>query len=271
MKSRLGTIAAVTLCLALLPALLPLSVASSLSGTPQPCNADFENGFRPYDDLQVLTVANNWDPWYVEDDPHHRPEYQPERIDTASGRVYHGTYAQKQFTRFATHDGGIYQRIEGITRGKWYTFSAWVYVWSSDHGDPDISAGPRGKYSALVGINPWGDCRATYRTTVWGKEAVEVYDQWVQVSVTAQAWSDAICVFTRGTAEWAVRNNESYWDALTFVEVPGPQPQPTYTPYPTYTPQPAPTCPTPDKSICPSLEEIRLVVREELAKQQTAR
>jgi hypothetical protein len=261
MKSRLAALAAVTLCLALLLTLLPLSGVSSLGGTPQPSNPDFENGFRKYQDVEELVVANNWSPWYVTDDGYHRPEYDLEQIDAGQGRVYHATYAQKQSTQFAAHDGGIYQAIEGVTRGKWYTFSAWVYVWSSDHGDPDVSAAPTGKYSALVGINPWGDCRATYRTTVWGKEVLEVYDQWVQVSVTAQAWSDKICVFTRGTAVWAARNNESYWDALTFEEIAGPEPQPTYTPYPTYTPQPVPTCPS-----YPSLEEIRLIVREELAK-----
>jgi hypothetical protein len=151
-----------------------------------------------------------------------------------------------------------------------------VYVWSSEYSDPDLSKSPTGKYSALVGINPWGDCRATYRTTVWGKEALQEYDRWVRVSVTAQAWSDAICVFTRGTAEWAVKHNDSYWDTLTFAEVAGPEPAPTYTPYPTYTPQPAPTCalcpmPTPVVGSCPSLEEIRLVVEEELREREPVR
>jgi hypothetical protein len=258
-----GITAIGAVCLALTLALSPLPAASSLGGTPQPCNPDFENGFRQYNDTEELVVANNWQPWYVEEGGQHRPEYDLEQADTGTGRVYHGTYAQKQSTAFATHDGGLYQRIAGVTRGQWYTFSAWVYVWSSDQTDPDVSTGPTGKYSALVGINPWGDCRPTYRTTVWGQEAVEVYDQWVQVSVTAQAWGEALCVFTRGAAVWPVRNNASYWDALAFTELAGPGPQPTYTPYPTYTPQPTPTCPA-----CPSLDQIRAVVREELAKQQ---
>ena len=78
----------------------------------------------------------------------------------------------------------------------------------------------------------------------------------------------AVCDACYASRTCAPRQTDGSW------EIPGPQPQPTHTPYPTYTPQPSPTrplCPTPDKSTCPSLEEIRLMVREELAKQQTAR
>jgi hypothetical protein len=301
MSRRLVTIIAVTSCLALALTLLPLLAAASSHTQSNPAqlhNPDFEGEFRAYNKIGELTVAEDWHPWYVEDGRHHRPEFKPEKVGVDSARVYHGTYAQKQFTTFSAQDGGVYQRIEGVTPGNWYTFSAWVYTWSSDHSDPNRSRAPTGKYSAVVGINPWGDCRATYRTTVWGKEALEVYDQWVQVSVVAQAWSETICVLTRGTAVWAVKHNDSYWDALTFAEVAGPEPQPTYTPYPTFTPyptytpqptytpppastscptpEPAPTCPAcptpgPGKGVCPSLDQIRAVMRDELLNREPMR
>jgi len=248
-------------------------------------NPGFEDGFRNVDGVGELTVANGWWPWYVEGGEWHRPEYkgEPRCVDlgcTKLGHIMVGEWGQKQFTTYSRQDGGIYQQV-AAERGKWYTFSAWVWVWSTDHDGSD-SQGPTGKYSALVGINPWGDCRATYRTTVWGSEALTVYDQWVQVSVTAQAWADTICVFTRGSAEYAVKHNDSYWDAATLAEAGSGAvtPAPTYTPYPTLTPQPtytpAPTCapcptcsplPTPGATpvpgACPGIEDIRGVVREE--------
>jgi len=212
-------------------------------------NSDFEEGFHQHSGIGELTVADNWSPWYSEEGGRHRPEYKAEIANVGKGRVYHGDKAQKQFTTFAPQDGGIYQQIHGVTPGKWYTFSAWVYVWSSNHDDPDTSNYP-GKYSALVGINPWGDTQALYRTTVWGKEALEQYDHWVQVSVTAQAWSNKIVVFTRGDAIWGVKHNDSYWDYLSLAEAGGPSPT-TPTPYPT-------------PGNCPSLEEIRNVIRNEI-------
>lgn len=216
-------------------------------------NPGFEQGFRHYGGAGELNVANDWQPWYVESGGHHRPEYQAESHLTGSGRVREGAFAQKQFTTYSKQDGGLVQEMATVP-DEWYTFSAWVYVWSTNKDNPDSSPGPTGSYSALVGINPWGDCRAMYRTTVWGKEALRVYNQWVQVSVTAQAWSDKMCVFTRGTAEYAVKHNDSYWDSLEFKEWSrGTCPSPTPGPIP-----------TPDSASCPSLEQIGEVVAREL-------
>ncbi len=216
-------------------------------------NPGFEGGFRDYGGIGELTVANGWRPWYVESDGTHRPEYAAETRFTGRGRVRDGAFAQKQFTTYSKQDGGVVQEVSTVP-DEWYTFSAWVYVWSTNRDNPDSSPGPTGSYSALVGINPWGDCRATYRTTVWGREALRVYNQWVQVSVTAQAWSDKICLFTRGAAEYAVKHNDSYWDTLALrQESRGTCP----------TPSPCPTA-IPGGENCPSLEQIADVVGQEL-------
>lgn len=217
----------------------------------------FECGFREVDGVGELKVANGWLPWYTEGGGLHRPEYKPEQVGVGKGRVYQGEYAAKQFTTYAKQDGGIYQVVDGIVPGNWYKFSCWAYVWSSNKDDPDISTQP-GKYSVLVGINSWGDTRAIYRTTVWGKEALEQYDKWVNVSVTAEAWSNRIVVFTRGEQIWAVKHGDSYFDACELHRI---DVSICPTPYPT--PIPYPTCP-PGTSDCPSLEEIRETIRTEL-------
>ena len=196
-------------------------------------NPGFEGTFYKFNGIGELIVSTGWKPWFSEEGGHHRPEYRAETLTTGRAHVRTGSRAQKQFTTFSTHDGGIYQRIEGVTPGQWYTFSAWVWVWSTDSRDnPPTSTGDTGKYSALVGINPWGDERPLYRTTVWGKEALAVYDQWVQVSVTAQAWSNAIVVCTRGNPEWPVKANDSYWDdaELTLADFATPEPPPVEPP-----------------------------------------
>jgi hypothetical protein len=59
-------------------------------------------------------------------------------------------------------------------------------MWSSNRDDPDQSEQP-GKMSGLVGINPWGRTDLQHRTTIWGKEALEAYDQWIEIAVIAQA------------------------------------------------------------------------------------
>lgn len=230
--------------LILLPLLL--SIAYAQGGIVK--NPDFEDGFRDVGAGEV-TVADEWYPWW--DETKKRPEYKPETRDVGKGRVYHGEYAQKWFTTYASHDAGIYQQV-AVEEGKWYEFSAWVYVWSSDENDPDKST-KDGDYRALVGINPWGDCRALYRTTVWGRETYHVYNEWAHVSVIAQAWSDSVCVFTRGVAIWPRRHMDSYWDLVDLREVSIGQPCPT--------PQPCPS-----NGDCPSIDEIRYVVREELDK-----
>ena len=219
-------------------------------------NPDFEDGFHNHANIGELTIANGWEPWYLEGDGYHRPEYKPETLGVGSGRVLHGQQGQKQFTTFSKQDGGIYQRIEGLTPAAWYKFSAWAYVWSSDSDNPDESPSPQGKLAALVGINPWGDTRALYRTTIWGLESVDstghlIYNSWFKASVIAQAWSTAITCFTRGNAEFGAKHNDVYWDVCELVEVePGAGPA-----------EPEPPT-TPGGGVNYSL--IRTIVREEI-------
>lgn len=206
-------------------------------------NASLDNGYRAVGANEVV-IAGNWNPWYDESGGRHRPEWKEETAGTGSGRVLSGS-AQKQFTTFSLQDAGIYQQVPA-TPGTWYEFGCYVYVWSSEFDDPNASSGRTGRLMAIVGINPWGDTSAKYRTTVWGKESVNAsgqptYDQWTQVSVTAQAWSNTITVFTRAEAIFAVKHNDSYWDSCWLREVEGSSPQPTPTPRPTYTPYPTAT------------------------------
>lgn len=226
---------------------------------PTLTNGDMEAGFYLYNGIGELEVAQSWEPWYLENKnspggaQYHRPEYKPEKLTTGKGRVRTGAAAQKQFTTYSAHDGGIWQRVQA-TPGQWYRFTAWVYVWSSGEDNADVSKSP-GRYRAMVGINPWGDW-AGADTTVWGQEIVDVYDRWVQVSVTAQAWGPTISLLTRGNPWHGAKHNDSYWDNLGLAQVEVGQVCPT--------PMPCPPCPTPGPGTGCNYDTIRGIMREEL-------
>jgi hypothetical protein len=66
------------------------------------------------------------------------------------------------------------------------------------------------------------------------------YDMWVQLRVFAQAQSDHVTVYLRGSPLYRVKNNTVYWDDATLRVLPG-TPEPTETPGPTWTASPTRT------------------------------
>jgi hypothetical protein len=228
-------------------------------------NPGFEAGFYESGGVGELTVADHWYPWWDPSGDMHRPEYKAETTSTGRARIRTGLAAQKLFTTFSPHHAGVAQEVHDVTPGRWYTFSAWAYQWSSAHHDPDRSQDD-GKCSVLVGINPWGDADPRARTTVWGREALQVYDRWTRITVTAQAWSEKITVAIAQVCAWPVCHNDAYLDDahLELADV-GPEvtAAPTYTPYPTYTPPP-PATPCPASGTCPTIDDIRQIFRSEL-------
>jgi hypothetical protein len=241
-------------------------------------NPGFEEGFYQYQGIGELKIPNGWTPWWHEGDKapsgtvYRRPEWSPIDVPLAAYLVHSGNASSKMFTTYGAHNAGIYQHVKAIP-GQWYTFSAWVYVWSSSGVDGHKSESPRGRYRARVCANPWGSSQQWDDTTICGKEIVDVYDSWQQVSVTFQAWGGEITGFTEGNPWWAVRSNDSTWDDVrldlaTIGQVcPTPQPPvcPVY-PTPVVCPvaTPCPVCPAPvPGGTCPSLDEIRGVIHQE--------
>jgi len=240
--------------------------AFGAASVPLLANPGFEAGFYLSGGVGELEVGNDWNVWFDPDPAMHRPEYKPETRTIGRGRVHSGDFAQKLFTTYSPHSAGVYQEIYGVEPGEWYRFSFWAYQWSSNEDNPDVSA-KDGKCSVLAGINPWGDTNALYRTTVWGKEALQIYDQWVQVEVVAQAWSEKIVVMGRQDCEWPVKHNDAELDdarlsLATVDSVPTSTPYPTYTPLPTYTPGPTQPCPTGEPGAGIDYAEIERRVRE---------
>ena len=253
------------LMILLMPWIVPLStVNADCPGNVLP-NSGFEEGFTERGAGEVK-VANAWHAFWQngpnqEDGYNRRPEYQPE--DAARfgrRRVREGNFAQKVFTTFSTHHGGIFQQVN-IPAGSTVTLQAWAQVWSSTKDDPAQSAG--GQYSASVGIDPTGGTDFNSPNIVWSPRSGAL-DQWVQLSVQTKATQGTITVYLRGDAEWRVKHNDIYFDeaCLTFVAPPPPptaKPRATATPEPTDTPTntPVPTetataVPSPTSTLSPT-------------------
>ena len=200
-------------------------------------NPGFEEGFTVREAPEV-EVAIGWDYAYLSGDdrqcrhPCYRPEAKPERIIVSQGSA-----SQRWFSTFARHFWVLHQGDIRVPSGAWVEFSCDVQARTST---------PPGDLGIFVGIQPWNG-NVFDRTMVWGKEQVGssgwIYNEWVRVSVTAQAYGDKVRVAIGSNPRWAVRENTAYVDNCELRIISGPvapTPAPTWTPYPTVTP--CPTC-----------------------------
>ncbi|MBN1564800.1 MAG: LysM peptidoglycan-binding domain-containing protein [Anaerolineae bacterium] len=199
-------------------------------------NADFEGSFVNVGGDSTLRVAENWQPWYVE---HQATDaaginLQPEYKAAEAFRVHAGSGAQEYNTFFATHTGGIYQRVP-VTPSTELQFSIFVYIWSSaTYENPDISIDPN-NVIVNVGIDPFGGTDGTSANVIWSADA-EFYDEYRQLSVTATSQSTAVTVFVRTAPLGFVGTNNVYLDDAALLPLgmaATPTTPPTNTPIPT--------------------------------------
>lgn len=252
MRRRIFFVAAIILVAFVLSA-----VAAAQPTQPHIVNSDFEQGFTVRESPEV-EVAVGWDYTYIQGDdrwcrpPCSRPEAKPEQ-----SIVSQGSHSQRWFTTFSRHLWAIHQGDILVEPESWWEFSCDVQAKTSD---------PPGDLGVFVGIQPWNG-NVWDRSMVWGKEQVGksgwIYDEWVRVSVTAQAYGDKIRVAIGSNPRWAVKENTAYVDncALRKVNIENVTPQPTSTQCPT--PEPCPTCVPGGGCDCSAIREI---IRQELDK-----
>ena len=178
-------------------------------------NGGFEGDFITYDSgEQPRQVAESWIAWHVpatEEMPtfqNRAPKYQEVAPD--SSRIRTGSNAQLYFSFFETHDGGIYQQVDGVESGTEYRFSIYAHVWSSTFSDVDLSEDP-GDVAVSVGIDPTGGTDGTSSDIIWSTPAI-FYDTYRQYSVIATADSDTITVFVHSTVGQPAPNSYIYLD-----------------------------------------------------------
>ena len=205
------------LLLLILCAFLLLSLPLAVLGQGEQnllTNPGFENPYRVVPGEPDREVATGWTPWHVErtsgmrDFENAQPEYAQAAPNSA--RIRSDNNAQMYFNTWFTHDGGVYQRVTGITPGTELRFSVYAYVWSSNESDPNISSSPGG-ILVQVGIDPTGGTDGSSNNIVWSVP-VEQYDAYRQYSVIATAVSNAVTVFVRSRIEFPQANNYIYLD-----------------------------------------------------------
>ena len=181
-------------------------------------NPGFENPYNTVDGEPPREVAQGWAPWHVpavSGSPtfaNLQPEYEPTAPDTS--RILEGNNAQLIRSFFATHDGGVFQRVEGIETGTTVGFSVSAYVWSTTFDEVDLSE-EDGDVFVQVGIDPTGGTDGQSNAIVWSEAGVEQYDAYHDYSVEAEAAGNAITVFVRTTIGVPVKNNHIYLDQAT--------------------------------------------------------
>ncbi|PJF28192.1 MAG: hypothetical protein CUN53_01260 [Phototrophicales bacterium] len=199
----------------LLVGLLPVSA----QGNNLLTNPGFEAPFNMVAGSPPRQVAQGWTPWHVpaasgmSASENVQPEYYP-ATDTNNGlgapRVRSGSDAQQYFSFFATHVGGVYQTVSGLTAGDALTFSVYGYLWSSTFDDADMSEDDGGLF-LQVGIDPTGGTDGESANIIWSQPA-QTYDAYAQYTVSAAAQGSSVTVWVRSSVSVPVKNNVVYLD-----------------------------------------------------------
>lgn len=221
-------------------------------------NGDFEAGFTTASGDQPRSVANNWTAWNapriasMPSFQNTQPKYIASSSASSQGvvsRIRSGTNAQIYYSFFETHDGGLYQRITGITPGTELRFSVYAYVWSTTFDDPNLSEEP-GEVTLRVGIDPNGGTDGLASNIVYSTPLV-AYDAYREYNVIATAQSSSVTVFIRSTVGQPVQHSYIYLDDALLAPT-----TPTVTATATFTPQPPTSTPTVTPTIAPTITLI---------------
>ena len=202
------------MCIVSLSLVIALSFSQDDSVTNLLANGDFEGEFTELDGADPRNVAESWAPWHIAASvtspsfANHDPNYDEE---TDRIRLDEDGKAQKYFTLFATHQGGIYQEVDSLTSGTTYRFSIYAYVWSSSFEDTEVSEDP-GDVVVRVGIDPDGGTDGASEDIIWSTAAKFFYDAYRQYAVIATAESTSVTVFVESTVGEPRANNYVYLD-----------------------------------------------------------
>jgi LysM repeat protein len=195
----------------------------------------FESPFAIQDGIAEALVAQGWRAWWVDVAPSYvnrpsncddnarsdcywmRPKFELVAVATFPDHVHSGGQAQQYSSFGRMHEGGLYQRVTGLTSGTTLRFSIFMQAWQCANLD---DCGKGGSHSdqpfamhLKVGIDPFGGTDPFSPNVVWSPER-ESFDQWTEFAVQAKAQGDAVTVFTHSRAEfdWARQLNNVYLD-----------------------------------------------------------
>jgi hypothetical protein len=198
------------------PAIGEAPAPAAADTTNRLTNPSFEGG--SYRVGISSSVASGWSRWFQHrgaDDPGYwMPEPEFGVLVGRAGQSHSGQKAQRWFTSWAVHNGGVFQTVS-VPPGAWLRFSAYMLGWSSQGDDFAHSEGPHFRW---VGIDPDGGTDPFDPRVVWSS-AEKTMDKWAQLSVVAQARRDRVTLFVRSLADWATKHNDVLLDDAELVLV----------------------------------------------------
>ncbi len=197
-------------------------------------NGNFEGGSRKTESLGTSlssAVADGWFPWFVRGDEanNREPEFKVEQVAIGGDpyRIRSGGQSQKFFTTWATHTAGIYQRVS-VPRNATLQFAVYGMAYSGeadifDPGRRSFLSDPQkpGNYRLWAGIDPTGAVPSAMgapppASVIWSEPSM-VTDEWVMLTVVARAQGAVVTVYTKGTQDWSVKHNDSFWEDACLV------------------------------------------------------
>lgn len=190
-------------------------------------NGGFDEGFRAWNGIENVTVANSWLPFWVAhlpQDPdwkNQRPVYRPALRAVDARRARGGPSAQMYSSNWATHIAGIMQIVDGVTLGDLLRLSVFAHSWSTNSDVPDQSI-DAGNLLLKIGIDPLGGTNPMDARIVWSPERVN-YDLFQNFSVEAHAQGTRITVFLFSAVEWPKKHNDVFWDDATLDVIVAPE------------------------------------------------
>ncbi|HRF98538.1 MAG TPA: hypothetical protein PLZ51_25195, partial [Aggregatilineales bacterium] len=185
-------------------------------------NPGFEDPYITFPGEPDMLVADGWTPWHfpqTEDMPSYsnlQPEYYGAYPDET--RIRSGDNAQVISSIFATHDGGVYQTVSGLTPNQELLFSVYAYVWSNDFDSEEsrqISTNPGG-ITIQVGIDPFGGIDLDSENIIWS-EPVEQYDEYRQYAISALPIGNTVTVWVRSQITSPQSYNFIYLDDASLI------------------------------------------------------
>jgi len=222
----------------------PQASRAQTSGQNLVVDPGFESPFAMQDGIPEALVAQGWRAWWVDVAPSYvkkpsncedtaksdcywmRPKFELVTLAAFPNHVHGGGQAQQYSSFGRMHEGGLYQRVTGLTSGTILRFSAFMQAWQcanlNDCGKGGSHSDQPFAMHLKVGIDPFGGTDPFSSNVVWSPEG-EAFDQWVEFAVQAKVQGDAVTVFTHSRAEfdWARQLNNVYVDDASLAVASG--------------------------------------------------
>ncbi|MBI4320115.1 MAG: hypothetical protein HY675_16615 [Chloroflexi bacterium] len=207
------------------------------------------------------SVATEWNPWWISRQSN-TPEgylFEPQFTRTFGDPwppSQEGVGTQKLHSFHSTHDGGVWQRIGGLSPGATYTFCGWAWGLARNSDGQTSDAGAQ--IEKLVGIDPTGQDPFSSGVmpptgVIWSGPDFGK-DTWSRLCVSTATRGDAVTVWLRSKPNLPVRWNSVWWDNVSLVlsTPPTPTATPTPTPIPTIAVPPPPVEPQDERYFSPT-------------------